>query len=58
LPSKTFKPKYRNAESVENTQSIAVFKDVPGLSVTRRLAIIPEVYPNIVQKNEALLMLS
>ena len=50
---KAFKPKYRSTETVENTQRIAVFQNVPGLSVARRLVIKPEAYPEVVSNNPA-----
>jgi len=50
---KAFKPKYRTRETVGNTERIAKFQDVPGLTVASRTIISPQKYPDLIKQNEA-----
>jgi serine/threonine protein kinase len=50
---KAFKPRYRSAANVDNTDRIAKYRDVPGLAVANRMVVSPDRYPDIVQQNSA-----
>lgn len=46
---KALKPKYRNAETVGNSDHIAKYSDVPGLAVAQRTILWPESYPELIR---------
>ncbi len=50
---KTFKSLYRNPDSAKNIKPISKYKDVSGLAVADRTAIIPEKYPDLIEQNPA-----